>query len=200
MEFVEEKAEEVARLLSAETGNAIRTQSRREVMAAAGVLKYYGGAAVEQKGETLPLGPSIFSYTTREPLGVVGSIIPWNSPLQLGVLKIGMALATGNCLVLKPAEDAPLAVIRLVEMAEDILPPGVLNVVTGLGEEAGAALAQHPGVAKVSFTGSSEVGKLIAERLKEKGCEAVVFDRGGFLYHGRIKALADSARETGLKF
>ena len=155
-------AEEVARILAAESGNAIRTQSRGEAAGAAGVLKYYGGVAVEQKGETLPLGPGLFSYATREPLGVVGAIIPWNSPLQLGAVKISMALATGNCLVLKPAEDAPLAVLRLAELAADIFPPGVFNVVTGLGEEAGAALADHPSIAKVSFTGSSEVGKLVA--------------------------------------
>lgn len=161
-------AEEVARLLSAESGNAIKTQSRGEVSGACGVLRHYGGVAVEQKGETLPLGPGLFSYTTREPLGVVGSIIPWNAPLQLGAVKIAMALATGNCLVLKPAEDAPLAVLRLVEMAADIFPPGVFNVVTGLGEEAGAALAHHPGVAKVSFTGSSEVGRLIAHAAADR--------------------------------
>ncbi len=161
-------AEEVARILAAESGNAIRTQSRGEAAGAAGVLKYYGGVAVEQKGETLPLGPGIFSYATREPLGVVGAIIPWNSPLQLGAVKISMALATGNCLILKPAEDAPLAVLRLVELAADIFPPGVLNVVTGLGEEAGAALANHPGISKVSFTGSSEVGKLVAHSAADR--------------------------------
>jgi phenylacetaldehyde dehydrogenase len=161
-------AEGVARILAAESGNAIRTQSRGEAAGAAGVLKYYGGVAVEQKGETLPLGPGIFSYATREPLGIVGSIIPWNSPLQLGAVKISMALATGNCLVLKPAEDAPLAVLRLVELAADIFPPGVFNVVTGLGEEAGAALANHPGISKVSFTGSSEVGKLVAHSTADR--------------------------------
>ncbi|MEM6895998.1 MAG: aldehyde dehydrogenase family protein [Pseudomonadota bacterium] len=161
-------AEDVARILAAESGNAIRTQSRGEAMGAAGVLKYYGGVAGEQKGETLPFGPGLMSYSTREPLGVVGSIIPWNSPLQLGAVKISMALTTGNCLVLKPAEDAPLAVLKLVEMAADIFPPGVFNVVTGLGEEAGAALATHPGVAKVSFTGSSEVGKLVAHAAADR--------------------------------
>ena len=159
---LEENAEEVARVLAAESGNAIKTQSRGEAMGAAGVLKYYGGVAVEQKGETLPLGPGIFSYSTREPHGVVGSIIPWNSPLQLGAVKISMALATGNCLILKPAEDAPLAILKLAELADGLFPPGVFNVVTGLGEEAGAAIANHLGISKVSFTGSSEVGKLIA--------------------------------------
>ena len=162
------QVEDVARVLAAESGNAIRTQSRGEALGAAGVLKYYGGVAGEQKGETLPFGPGLMSYSTREPLGIVGSIIPWNSPLQLGAVKISMALATGNCLVLKPAEDAPLAVLKLVELAADIFPPGVFNVVTGLGEEAGAALANHPGISKISFTGSSEVGKLIAHSAADR--------------------------------
>ena len=165
---LEENAEEVARVLAAESGNAIKTQSRGEAMGAAGVLKYYGGVAVEQKGETLPLGPGLLSYSTREPHGVVGSIIPWNSPLQLGCVKISMALATGNCLVLKPAEDAPLAILKLAELADGIFPPGVFNVVTGLGEEAGAALASHPGIDKVSFTGSSEVGRLIGHATADR--------------------------------
>lgn len=165
---LEENAEEVARVLAAESGNAIKTQSRVEAMGASGVLKYYSGVAVEQKGETLPLGPGLFSYSTREPHGVVGSIIPWNSPLQLGSVKISMALATGNCLVLKPAEDAPLAILKLAELADGLFPPGVFNVVTGLGEEAGAALASHPGIDKVSFTGSSEVGRLIGHATADR--------------------------------
>lgn len=161
-------AEQVARVLAAETGNAVKTQSRGEAMGAAGVLQYYGGVAVEQKGETLPLGEGLFSYSSREPHGVVGSIVPWNSPLQLGSVKISMALITGNCLVLKPAEDAPLALLMLAELAHGLLPPGVLNLVTGIGEEAGAALAQHEGVDKVSFTGSSEVGKLIGKATSDR--------------------------------
>lgn len=175
---LEENAEEVARVLAAESGNAIKTQSRGEAMGAAGVLKYYGGVAVEQKGETLPLGAGIFSYSTREPHGVVGSIIPWNSPLQLGAVKISMALATGNCLVLKPAEDAPLAILKLAELAHGLFPPGVFNVVTGLGEEAGAAIANHPGISKVSFTGSSEVGKLVAHSAADRIAK-VTLELGG---------------------
>lgn len=175
---LEENAEEVARVLAAESGNAIKTQSRGEAMGAAGVLKYYGGVAVEQKGETLPLGPGLLSYSTREPHGVVGSIIPWNSPLQLGAVKISMALATGNCLVLKPAEDAPLAILKLAEMADGLFPPGVFNVVTGVGEEAGAAIANHPGISKVSFTGSSEVGKLIAHSAADRIAK-VTLELGG---------------------
>lgn len=161
-------SEEIARLLAAETGNALRTQSRPEVASTAEVLRYYGGVVAEQKGETLPLGPGIFSYTTREALGVVGAIIPWNSPLVLAAVKIGMALGTGNTLVLKPAEDAPLAVIRMAELAADLFPAGVFNVVTGEGLAAGAPLAEHPDVAKVSFTGSHEVGQRVAHAVADR--------------------------------
>ncbi|WP_343563619.1 aldehyde dehydrogenase family protein [Kiloniella sp. b19] len=175
---LEENAEDVARTLAAESGNAIKTQSRGEAMGASGVFKYYGGVAVEQKGETLPFGSGLFSYSVREPHGVVGSIIPWNSPLQLGAVKISMALATGNCIVLKPAEDAPLAVLKLAELADGLFPPGVFNVVTGTGEEAGAALVSHPDVNKVSFTGSSEVGKLIGHATAERFAK-VTLELGG---------------------
>ena len=161
-------AEEIAKILAAETGNALRTQSRPETAATAEVLRYYGGVIAEQKGETLPLGPGLFSYTTREPIGVVGAIIPWNSPLVLAAVKIGMALGTGNTLVLKPAEDAPLAVIRIAELAAELFPPGVFNVVTGDGPDAGAPLSRHPDVAKVSFTGSHEVGQKIAHAVADR--------------------------------
>ena len=161
-------AEEIAKILAAETGNALRTQSRPEVASTAEVLRYYGGVIAEQKGETLPLGPGLFSYTTREPLGVVGAIIPWNSPLVLAAVKIGMSLGTGNTLVLKPAEDAPLAVIRIAELASDLFPPGVFNVVTGEGLAAGAPLSAHADVAKVSFTGSHEVGQKVAHAVADR--------------------------------
>ncbi|WP_316154885.1 aldehyde dehydrogenase family protein [Cupriavidus sp. BIC8F] len=160
--------EEIARVLAAETGNALRTQSRPEVQSAAEVLRYYGGVVAEQKGETLPLGPGLFSYTTREPLGVVGAIIPWNSPVVLAAVKIGMALGTGNTLVLKPAEDAPLAVLKVAELAADLFPAGVFNVVTGTGIDAGAPLSKHANVAKVSFTGSLEVGQLVAHAVADR--------------------------------
>jgi betaine-aldehyde dehydrogenase len=113
------------------------------------------------KGETVPLGEHVLSYTRREPIGVVGAIIPWNSPVILGAMKIAMSLAAGNTLVLKAAEDAPLGVLKMAELCAQHLPAGVLNVVTGYGEEAGAALIQHPLVRKFSFTGSTEVGKLV---------------------------------------
>jgi acyl-CoA reductase-like NAD-dependent aldehyde dehydrogenase len=151
--------EPMARLVASETGNAIRTQSRPEANGSADVFRYFGGLASEMKGETIPLGEALLNYNLREPIGVVGAIIPWNSPILIASLKIAMALVTGNTLVLKAAEDAPLGVLRIAEVCNRHLPPGVLNVITGYGEEAGAALARHPLVMKLSFTGSTEVGK-----------------------------------------
>jgi phenylacetaldehyde dehydrogenase len=161
-------AEEIARLIASETGNAIRTQARGEAAVAADIFHYFGGLASEMKGEVIPLGDGLLSYSTRDPIGVVAGIIPWNAPVQLGALKIAMALSTGNTLVLKAAEDAPLAVLRMAELCQEHLPSGVLNVLTGLGEEAGAALARHPGIAKLSFTGSTEVGRSVMHAAAER--------------------------------
>ena len=158
---VEAETDAIARLVARETGNAIRTQARPEVKSAADVFRYYGGVASEAKGETVPLGEHIFCYTRREPIGVVGAIVPWNAPVVLGTLKIAMAVAAGNTLVLKAAEDAPLGLLRVAQVCARHLPPGVVNLLTGYGEECGAALARHPLVRKLSFTGSTDVGKLI---------------------------------------
>jgi betaine-aldehyde dehydrogenase len=158
---VEARVDELARIIAEETGNALRTQARPEAKGAADIVRYFGGLASELKGETIPLGEHVLSYTRREPIGVVGAIIPWNAPVILGALKIAPALCAGNTLVLKAAEDAPLGVLWVAAICNEFLPKGVLNVVTGYGEEAGAALANHPGVRKLSFTGSTEVGKLI---------------------------------------
>ena len=158
---LEADLESVARMLALETGNAIRPQARPEVRGAADVFRYFGGLASELKGETIPLGEHMLSYTRREPIGVVGAIVPWNAPVVLGALKIAMAVAAGNTLVLKAAEDAPLALLRVAQICGRHLPPGVLNLITGYGEECGAALARHPMVRKLSFTGSTEVGKSV---------------------------------------
>jgi acyl-CoA reductase-like NAD-dependent aldehyde dehydrogenase len=160
-EEIQADVEDLARTVAAETGNAIRTQSRPEANSTADVFRYFGGIASEMKGETIPLNENLLTYNLREPIGVVAGIIPWNSPILLGALKIAMALVTGNTLVLKAAEDAPLGILRVAAVCHRHLPPGVLNLVTGIGEEAGAALAQHPGVRKLSFTGSTEVGKSV---------------------------------------
>jgi len=165
---MEAQAEELARLIALETGNALRTQARGEARLAADIFRYFGGLAGELKGETIPLGEQVLSYTRREPLGVVGAIIPWNAPVLLGALKIAPALCAGNTLVLKAAEDAPLGVLTMAEACQEFLPPGVLNVLTGLGEECGGPLAQHPLVMKLSFTGSTEVGKIIMRAAAER--------------------------------
>jgi betaine-aldehyde dehydrogenase len=161
-------AEEMARIIAAETGNAIRTQARGEAATAADVFRYFGGVASEQKGEVLPMGEGMLSYSVREPLGVVAAIVPWNAPVLLASLKVAMALCTGNTLVLKAAEDAPLGVLRMAEACAAHLPAGVLNVVTGYGEECGGALINHPGIAKISFTGSTEVGRIAMRAAAER--------------------------------
>jgi len=165
---VEARVEELARIIAAETGNALRTQARPEAKNSADIMRYFGGLASELKGETIPLGEQVLSYTRREPIGVVGAIIPWNAPVLLATLKIAPALCAGNTLVLKAAEDAPLGVLWLARICQEHLPKGVLNVVTGYGEEAGSALANHAGVRKLSFTGSTEVGKLIMRAAAER--------------------------------
>jgi len=165
---MEAEAEDMARIIALETGNALRTQARGEARLAADIFRYFGGLAGELKGETIPLGEQVLSYTRREPLGVVGAIIPWNAPVLLGALKIAPALCAGNTLVLKAAEDAPLGVLKMAEACQEFLPPGVLNVQTGLGEECGGPLVQHPLVRKLSFTGSTEVGKIIMRAAAER--------------------------------
>ena len=132
------------------------------------VRGYFGGLGSELKGETIPLGENVLSYTRREPIGVVGAIIPWNAPVLLGSLKIAPALCAGNTLVLKAAEDAPLGVLWVARICQEFLPKGVLNVITGYGPEAGAALSAHPGVRKLSFTGSTDVGKLVMKAASDR--------------------------------
>jgi acyl-CoA reductase-like NAD-dependent aldehyde dehydrogenase len=158
---MEERSEELARTIALETGNALRTQARPEARLAADIFRYFGGLAGELKGETIPLGEQMLSYTRREPIGVVAAIIPWNAPVLLAALKIAPALCAGNTIVLKAAEDAPLGVLLMAEMCQEFLSSGVLNVLTGFGEECGGPLAEHPLVRKLSFTGSTEVGKII---------------------------------------
>jgi len=167
-DVLEARAEEMARTISLETGNALRTQARGEAKTTADIFRYFGGLGSELKGETIPLGEHVLSYTRREPLGIVGAIIPWNAPVMLGALKIAPALCAGNTMVLKTAEDAPMGVLMMADICQQFLPPGVLNVLTGFGPEAGAALANHPKIAKLSFTGSTEVGKIVMRAAAER--------------------------------
>jgi phenylacetaldehyde dehydrogenase len=160
--------EELAQLETLDNGKPLTVAAAADVPLAADLFHYMAGWATKIEGNTISLsvpyapGANFHAYTLREPIGVVGQIIPWNFPLLMAAWKLGPALATGNCVVLKPAEQTPLSALRLAELMADAgLPDGVVNVVTGFGETAGAALAAHDDVDKVAFTGSTEIGKLI---------------------------------------
>ena len=165
---VEPEVERLARLCSLENGNALRTQTRGEAAFVVDCLRYFAGLAQEAKGQTIPIRPDALDYSRREPLGVVGAIIPWNAPLLLAAVKIAPALAMGNTMVLKVAEDAPFAVLELASICQRHLPPGVLNIVTGYGAEAGEALTDHPAIAKISFTGSTAVGRRVMQKASDR--------------------------------
>jgi len=154
-------AEELAALEALDVGKPL-TQSRGDVTALARYLEFYGAAADKLHGATIPYLNDYTVYTVREPHGVTAHIIPWNYPMQIVGRSVGAALAAGNAVVVKPAEEASLTTLAVARLAAEAgLPPGAINVVPGLGEEAGAALAAHPGVNHVSFTGSVEVGILV---------------------------------------
>ncbi|HWY67649.1 MAG TPA: aldehyde dehydrogenase family protein [Terriglobales bacterium] len=161
-DLLEQHTEELAELETLDNGKPISVSRVADVPLAVDLFRYMAGWSTKIEGSTIPVAGPFFAYTRREPIGVVGQIIPWNFPLLMAAWKLGPALATGCTIVLKPAEQTPLSALRLGELAlEAGLPPGVLNIVTGFGETAGAALAAHPDVDKIAFTGSTEVGKLI---------------------------------------
>ncbi|WBU30027.1 aldehyde dehydrogenase family protein [Rhodopseudomonas palustris] len=165
---IAERSEVIATVLALETGKAIRTECRGEVATAIDITTMYAGLASELKGETLPFDPQILTYTSREPLGVVAAILPWNVPLVLMMLKIAPALVAGNTVVVKASEEAPYATIEMARLMARLLPDGVLNVICGTGRDCGAALVEHPAVAKVTFTGSQAVGELIYQMAAKK--------------------------------
>lgn len=167
-DLLEEHAEELARLMTLETGKALRTESQVEAKVFADTFRFYGGLALELKGETIPFSDTMLTLTIREPLGVVGAIIAWNVPLLLMSLKVAPALVAGNTVVVKSAEEAPFVVLRAAEIMNTILPPGVLNVISGDGPTTGDALVRHSHVSKVTFTGSVETGKTIYKNSSEK--------------------------------
>ena len=168
-DLLEAHTEEFAQIESLDNGKPLAIARVADVPLAVDLFRYMAGWATKIEGNTIPISAGTkrtqyFAYTRREPVGVVGQIIPWNFPLLMAAWKLGPALATGCCVVLKPAEQTPLSALLLAELiAEAGFPEGVVNVVTGYGETAGAALAAHPDVDKVAFTGSTEVGKLIVQ-------------------------------------
>ncbi|MEW6124425.1 MAG: aldehyde dehydrogenase family protein [Pseudomonadota bacterium] len=154
-------ADRLAEVESRDNGKPLR-DTRGEVLRAADWITFFAGAADKINGEQIPFRPDALAYTRREPVGVVGAILPWNSPISLCSWKLGPALAAGNTIVLKPAEQTPASLLELARLVEEAqIPAGVVNVVPGYGATAGAALVRHPGVAKVSFTGAHETARRI---------------------------------------
>jgi aldehyde dehydrogenase (NAD+) len=179
-DLVEKNFEELSQLDTLDMGAPI-SRTRGNKLRVLGMLRYYAGQATALHGETIEnsLPGEIFSYTLKEPVGVVGAIIPWNGPLAATVWKIGPVIATGCTVVLKPAEEAPLTSLRIAELAMEAgIPAGVVNVVPGYGETAGAALASHPGVDKVAFTGSHITGQSIV-RASAGNLKRVSLELGG---------------------
>ena len=185
-DLILEHADELAQLESLDNGKPFAVAQAADVPLAADLFHYMAGWATKIEGNSISIsvpympGANFHSYTLREPLGVVGQIIPWNFPLLMAAWKLGPALATGNCVVLKPAEQTPLTALRLAGLiAEAGVPDGVVNVVPGFGETAGAALAAHNDVDKVAFTGSTEVGKLIVAAAGASNLKKLTLELGG---------------------
>jgi acyl-CoA reductase-like NAD-dependent aldehyde dehydrogenase len=176
--LVKQNLEELAQLESRNVGKPI-SGARGEALAVSLVFEYYAGAANKLFGETIPVSKPGLDFTIREPIGVVGLIVPWNFPMNMASWKLGPALAAGNTAILKPASYTPLTAIRLGELAlEAGFPPGVVNVITGPGGTAGAALAGHPGVGKIAFTGETTTGQEIM-RLAANNVKKVSLELGG---------------------
>ncbi len=160
-DLIEEQKDELARLETLNNGKPL-FESHIDIRLTVATFRYYAGWADKVHGETIPIDGNALNFTLREPLGVIGAIVPWNFPMSLAAWKIAPALACGNTIVLKPAEQTPYTALRLAELALDAgLPAGVFNCIPGMGEEAGAALVRHPGVDKIAFTGSTEVGRSV---------------------------------------
>lgn len=179
-DLVEDNAEELIELETRDNGKPL-AESKIDVAGVIGVMRYMAGWATKISGRTTNVSSpgEHFAYTTKEPVGVVGAIIPWNFPLGMAAWKIVPPLVTGCTVVLKPAEETSLSILRVAELVEAAgYPPGVLNIVTGRGHEAGAALASHPGIDKIAFTGSTEVGRLVAHAAADN-LSRVTLELGG---------------------
>jgi len=181
-DMIEERADEFAQLETLDNGMPINDALLFHVPLAAATFRYYAGWVTKLDGATqqISLPGKYLSYTQREPVGVVGQIIPWNFPLLMAAWKLAPALACGNSVVLKPSEETPLSALRLAELLQEAdVPDGVVNVVPGRGEIAGARLAAHPDVDKIAFTGSTEVGRLIARASADSNLKRVSLELGG---------------------
>jgi aldehyde dehydrogenase (NAD+) len=176
---IEDHGEELALLETRDTGHPLRDTRGLDVPRTAATFRYFGGMADKLQGSVIPVEKGFLDYVTREPIGVVGQIVPWNFPLMFTSWKMGPALAAGNTVVLKPSELTPLSTLRVAElMAEVGFPAGVVNIVTGYGATAGQRIAEHPGIGKVSFTGSTPVGHGIV-RASAGNLKRVQLELGG---------------------
>ena len=179
-DLIEQHATELALLETLDMGKPIGDSSRIDIPAVATCIRWYGEAVDKMYDEIAPTGSDAVAMMVREPLGVVGAVVPWNFPLLMAAWKMGPALATGNSMVVKPAEQSPLTAIRAAELAVEAgLPEGVLNVVPGFGETAGQALGRHMDVDAIAFTGSGEVGKLFLKYSGESNMKRVSLECGG---------------------
>ncbi|HEX6019894.1 MAG TPA: aldehyde dehydrogenase family protein [Burkholderiaceae bacterium] len=163
-DLIDANVEELARLESLDTGHPLRDSRTLDVPRTAGCYRYFGGMADKFQGETIPVEAGFLNYTLREPVGVVGQVVPWNFPLMFTSWKMAPALAAGNTIVMKPAEVTPLTSLKIAElMREAGVPDGVVNMVPGLGSVAGQAIAEHPGIHKIAFTGSTATGRKVVQ-------------------------------------
>ncbi len=167
-QLIERDAARLAELETHDNGKPIKESTYIDLPGVVENFEYFAGWPTKIEGETIPVPGQMFNYTLREPVGVCGQIIPWNFPLLMAAWKLAPALAAGNTVVLKPAEQTPVTALELAKLIQEAgFPEGVVNIVTGFGETAGAALASHKGIDKIAFTGSTEVGKLIAKTAAE---------------------------------
>ena len=161
---IEARSDELARLETIDTGHPLRDTRGLDVARTAFTFRYFGGMADKYQGSVVPVEQGFLNYVLRQPIGVVGQIVPWNFPLMFTSWNMGPALAAGNTVVLKPAELTPLSSLRVAELAREVgFPKGVINIVPGYGNIAGQHLAEHPGVDKIAFTGSTATGRKVVQ-------------------------------------
>jgi aldehyde dehydrogenase (NAD+) len=179
-DLIEQNADQLARLETLDNGKPLSIAKTVDVTKTIACYRYFAGWADKVQGKTIPIDGDFFCYTRHEPIGVIGQIIPWNYPLLMQAWKLAPALATGNTIVMKPAEQTPLSALRLGELIlEAGFPEGVVNLLPGFGSTAGAAIARHMDVDKVAFTGSTEVGRLIMEAAAKSNLKRISLELGG---------------------
>jgi aldehyde dehydrogenase (NAD+) len=179
-DLIEKNADELAQLETLDSGKPISVAKAVDVAKTVACYRYFAGWADKVHGKTIPIDGDFFCYTRHEPIGVVGQIIPWNYPMLMQSWKLAPALATGNTVVMKPAEQTPLSALRIGELVVEAgFPEGVVNLLPGFGPSAGAAIARHMDVDKVAFTGSTEVGRLIMEAAAKSNLKRITLELGG---------------------